>query len=294
MKIIDPHLHLFDLSQGEYTWLKPQCPPFWPDKSVIAKNFSEQDLTLSAPLALAGFVHIEAGFDNHHPWREIAWLESTCKMPFRSIAMLDITLPTTEFRNQLESLLKYPSVTGVRYILDDDASAILSDNNSVNNLATLADNQLSFELQMPFTDNEAVKCLTALLSTVNNLNLCINHAGLPPLNSAHFANWQENIKRIATFKHVFIKCSGYEMAERNYSREWQEKIIFHCLESFGINRLMLASNFPLSLWHSHYQKTWQNNLAQAQGLKLTTDAIEQLLFQNAYDFYHFHRISCSI
>lgn len=116
MKIIDPHLHLFDLSQGEYSWLKPECPPFWSDKPLIAKNFSENDLTLAKPLTLAGFVHIEAGFDNQQPWREIAWLESTCKIPFRSIALLDITLPKALFLTQLESLMTYQSVVGVRYI----------------------------------------------------------------------------------------------------------------------------------------------------------------------------------
>ena len=73
MKIIDPHLHLFDLSQGEYSWLKPECPPFWPDKSLVAKNFSEHDLRLNESLKLTGFVHIDAGFNNQQPRREIAW-----------------------------------------------------------------------------------------------------------------------------------------------------------------------------------------------------------------------------
>ena len=63
MKIIDAHLHLFDLQAGEYRWLSPDNPPFWPDKPVIAKNFSESDLVVSAPEQLSGFVHIEAGFD---------------------------------------------------------------------------------------------------------------------------------------------------------------------------------------------------------------------------------------
>ena len=28
MKIIDPHLHLFDLQQGQYDWLKPENPDY--------------------------------------------------------------------------------------------------------------------------------------------------------------------------------------------------------------------------------------------------------------------------
>ena len=44
MEIIDPHLHLFDLEQGNYDWLKPENPPAWPDKDQIRKNYSESDL----------------------------------------------------------------------------------------------------------------------------------------------------------------------------------------------------------------------------------------------------------
>ena len=125
MNIIDPHLHLFDLNKGQYHWLKAENPPFWPDKSVIAKNFREQNLKLAPPLNLAGFVHIEAGFDNQQPWREIAWLEQNCQSNFRSVASLDITLMPEIFSQQLDKLLAYKSVVGIRHILDDEALSIL-------------------------------------------------------------------------------------------------------------------------------------------------------------------------
>ena len=64
--VVDPHVHLIALADGEYGWLQPSNPPFWPDKSIIARSFSPADLTLSAPLALHAFVHVEAGFDNAH------------------------------------------------------------------------------------------------------------------------------------------------------------------------------------------------------------------------------------
>ncbi len=73
--VVDPHVHLIALADGEYGWLQPSNPPFWPDKSIIARSFSPADLTLSAPLALHAFVHVEAGFDNAHPHREVAYLE---------------------------------------------------------------------------------------------------------------------------------------------------------------------------------------------------------------------------
>ena len=295
IKIIDPHLHLFDLNKGCYHWLKSENPPFWPDKNIIAKNFSEQDLTLSSSLTLAGFVHIEAGFDNEQPWREIAWLEDTCTQPFRSIAMLDITLPKALFSQQLDKLMHYQSVVGIRYILDDHALAILSAKNSQDNLSLLSDKKLSFELQMPLDNTPAVNSLITLLQATPDLLLCINHAGWPTLDYAQdnaqnneqgnnqATPWLENLQRLAKFSQVFIKCSGYEMADRHYSQNRQHKIIQLCIENFGITRVMLASNFPLSLWHASYQDTWLTHTE----LPYSNEQLKQLCFSNAEQFYKF-------
>jgi L-fuconolactonase len=298
MKIIDPHLHLFDLKKGNYQWLREQNPPFWPNKHLIAKNFAEHNLTLAAPLTLAGFVHIEAGFDNEQPWREIAWLENTCNMDFRSIALLDITLPKALFLLALEKLTSYKSVVGIRYILDDDTIAILNNNNSQANLATLAESQLSFELQMSLANSLAVDRLMTILSVTPNLMFCINHAGWPTQNHVEYAHWLQNIERLASFENVFIKCSGFEMVDKHYSENWQHKVINQCIEKFGVARVMLASNFPLSLWHASYQDTWGSYLALANNelvdTKLTeatflynTEELQQLCFSNAQQFYKF-------
>ncbi len=283
IKIIDPHIHLFDLTKGSYQWLRPENPPFWPDKNIIAKSFSEQALTLSSPLTLAGFVHIEAGFDNEQPWREIAWLEDTCTQPFRSIAMLDVTLPKALFSQQLDKLMHYQSVVGIRYILDDDALAILSAKNTQDNLTLLSDKKLSFELQMPLVNTPAVNSLITLLQATPNLLLCINHAGSPSTDKTQQKEWLANLQRLAKFSQVFIKGSGYEMADRHYPQSWQYKIIQLCIESFGITRVMLASNFPLSLWHASYQDTWLTHTE----LPYSNEQLQQLCFSNAEQFYKF-------
>ena len=141
-KIIDPHLHLFNLQRGDYAWLKPQNPPFWSDKHLINKNFIEADILLSPPNQLAGFVHIEAGFDNHQPWREIDWLQQHCTLPFKSVAFADIT--TTTFAEHLEQLKQRNSVVGIRHILDDQAEQILSSTLIHRHFELLAEYELSF------------------------------------------------------------------------------------------------------------------------------------------------------
>ena len=284
MKIIDPHLHLFDLKQGEYQWLKAENPPFWSDKELIKHNFTEKNLQLSYPFELAGFVHIEAGFDNLKPWREIAWLERTCSLPFRSIAGISLLLPSSEFQQALEKLCQYKSVVGVRDILDDNAFDYLSNPLVLNNLALLVKQQLIFECQMPLTDVEATTQLIKVLNELPKLKLVINHAGCPPedVNSEPWKDWQQSLQSLSHFEDVSIKCSGFEMINRNYSAIWQQHVTNQCLNTFGLNNTMLASNFPLCLFKTSYQECWLTHNANKQ---LSAENLELLCYKNAQRIY---------
>lgn len=295
MKIIDPHIHLFALQQGDYHWLKADNPPFWPNKIQIAKDFSETDLQLDSPLTLAGFVHIEAGFDNQKPWREITWLEQHCQGNFRTIALLDITLAPAIFNQQLRWLLAYESVVGIRYILDDNVLDILSSEYSLTNLKTLADNHLSFECQFAVVDSATVDFIIDKVLSIKGLKICLNHAGFPPvlskqsdsddLKSQQYRKWQYNLKRLSVFKNLYVKCAGFELFTGNLSNSellnTQQAIIHFCLECFGVSRVMLASNFPLSTWRENYQNTWLNY----QQLAFTPIELEQLCYDNARQYY---------
>jgi L-fuconolactonase len=284
MKIIDPHLHLFNLEQGDYQWLKADSPPYWLDKNTIRQSFTENDLALSDPLQLAGFVHIEAGFDNQQPWREITWLEDNCSLPFRAIAGVNLLLPTNEFQQILDKLDKFESVVGVRDILDENACAYLSNPHVKENLAQLAQQQLIFECQMPLTDVEATEQLIAVITELPTLKLVINHAGWPPedIDSKQWQNWQSGIQALSGYDNVAIKCSGFEMVNRQYSEPWQQHVIKHCLTTFGLDKTMLASNFPLCLFKSSYQKNW---IIHFENQPLSTTELELLCYKNALHIY---------
>ena len=144
MQMIDPHLHLFNLHLGTYSWLREENPPNWPDKSRIHRDFSESDLSLGAGLRLAGYVHVEAGFDNQASWREVDWLEQEASLPLRSVGHLDITLPTAKFAESLKQLIQRESIVGVRHIFDDVVSELTQHPNTDPNLAQLAADNLHF------------------------------------------------------------------------------------------------------------------------------------------------------
>ncbi|REL25985.1 amidohydrolase [Thalassotalea euphylliae] len=300
MRIIDPHLHLFDLDCGDYSWLKPENPPYWPDKQIITRNFDCSALTLEQPFSLAGFVHIEAGFDNNQPWREIAWLEKTVSLPFKSVATIDLSAELPSYCETLAKLNTFSSVVGVRHILDESAEAILEQANIIEKFNMLANLGLHFELQLSLADSAAQSLLSAILDRVPNLRIMINHAGWPSLDITQDTSWQAGVQRLARYDNIAIKCSGWEMTARDYCAHWQQQVIDYAIACFGRHRVMLASNFPLSLFSNSYQALWQgycdilkqshlsNEVPNKVSNNVPSEVVNQLCFENAYTWYGFN------
>ena len=280
IKVVDPHLHLFALEQGNYFWLNEGNAPYWPDKEKIRKSYFESDLILSPPHQLAGFVHIEAGFDNEQPHREIAWLEEHCSLPFRSIAFADLTSP--QCIQKLAQLKPFKSVVGVRHILDEQAVDLLSQETFQRNLRLLADYGLVFEAQLILDNLPAVKLLAEVVQEIPKLKVVINHCGFPQNLSDE---WIDSITRLAHLPECSIKCSGWEMVDRNWTADQVKPFINFAIRQFGLTRVMLASNFPVSELSYSYAEIWQRYLNEMEWKGFEK---EMLVYENARRIYKLH------
>ncbi|WP_334059115.1 amidohydrolase family protein [Alteromonas sp. S005] len=253
---VDPHIHLFALDEGQYDWLKPINAPFWADKRNIAKNTTEAMLHRASQGQLCGFVHIEAGYDNNRPWREIAFLEHHCALPFRSVGCIDLT--GNSVGSHIEKLALYPSVRGLRHILDDEAETLLRAPKVKWALGHMASKGLSFEAQFNLVDSKAVIGLLNVLEQTPALKVAINHAAIAPFDtkSLAFKTWRQNIRVLSETEQVAFKFSGLEMQDRIWN--WQRAYyIFETLFStVGASQIMFASNFPLCQWRMPYAALW--------------------------------------
>jgi predicted TIM-barrel fold metal-dependent hydrolase len=285
-KIIDPHLHLFNVHEGDYTWLKPQNPPFWPDKQLINKSFAEVDISLQLPNQLSGFVHIEAGFDNQQPWREIDWLQQHCTLPFKSVAFADIT--ATTFTEHIDQLKQRKSVVGIRYILDERAEQVLSSKLTHRNFALLSEYECSFDAQLSLTDTPAIEQLVVLANKHKAVRVIINHAGCPPDGNdlSRQKKWKINLQKLTQCENIAIKLSGWEMSNRAWQPQQASTVIQDCLAILGDARVMLASNFPLCLFTRSYADLWNNYVEMPE---LSAQSFEQISFSNAKHWYKFSK-----
>ena len=316
-RIIDPHLHLFDLRQGEYNWLKAENPPFWSDKNAINKTYNDNALQGQSSFELSAYVHIEAGFDNQAGEREIANIAARASLPHRSIGYIDITLPPEDFMLQLGTQAQHKTTIGVRHIIEDAASpkgttafSLLENVNSYINLSLLAKHNGVFELQCDVNDRELVVQVFTFFQRIPNLQIVLNHAGFPPpaydtkqelsktqtkqFNIA-FMEWKANIQLLAKLAKIAVKCSGFEMVERDYSEDHLEAVIAHCIDAFGNTNVMLASNFPLCELSLSYEAYWLQLFEVIEGLVarnlLLPEHKKALYYDNAWSIYQFDKLS---
>ncbi|GAA71799.1 amidohydrolase [Pseudoalteromonas sp. BSi20439] len=251
-KIIDPHLHFFNLLEGQYTWLQGANPPAWSNLDKIKQPISVAELIKSTDFELVGLVHIEAGFDNNQPVKELNWLAKHIKtIPYKAISFATINQPNNAFKLALQQL-EHCSLVGIRDITEGhDAERLLSPQ-CLDNLRHLSQLKLHFEAQFEVENLNITERLISYANQVSDLQIIINHTGL----AHNLANWTAAIELLAKQPNVAIKFSGFELLMLN--SEQQSQCFKHILKHFGMQRVMFASNFPVCQININYNELWQH------------------------------------
>lgn len=286
ISITDPHLHLFNLSKGEYGWLQPKSGPDWHDKSKLLRDFSESDLNLSGECVLSGYVHVEAGFNNSHSWLEVDWIESQASKSVRTIGCVDLGLNPAQFRQQLSELSQRSTLVGVRHIFDDPLDAIVNTANFPANLRSLEEAGLIFELQFDATQSSSVDLMFDLFKKFPSLSVVLNHQGFgsSALSETERHIWTVGLKKLSDLDHLKVKCSGFEMVDRSFEAVTVRETVQTVFSIFGEGRVMIASNFPLITLSMSYSEYWSMVVEVLNEARLP---IEQLVDLNARETYRF-------
>lgn len=275
-KIIDPHLHFFALDEGDYHWLVGDAPPPWPNLDKIKRTHTLSDLLADCPFELKGLVHIEAGFDNHDPARELAWLaHNVAPFPYKAIAYAKIDDKPQQFKLNIAALTDNHCI-GIRDITEGDDALRLAHPNTLINLQYLASQDLHFEAQGHFGDKHYRNILLNLCHAVPKLTVILTHFALLEEHN----EWEPALKELANVGNVVIKYSGQEMLKSAIS---MQSAFEGLLRTFGADRVMLASNYPVclqktsysALWHS-YQQNWPDH-----------HSFEAVSYLNAQRIYRF-------
>jgi len=278
MRIIDTHQHLWDLDRFRYSWLE----------SVPALNRSfrmEDYLRATKDLNVVKSVHLEADVDEPLMLEETRHLLNLAEEADNPLAgIVACARPENEnFHVHLKKILGDPLVKGIRRVLHTQPDEVGRDPRFVENVASLADYGLSFDIcvlerQLPVAIN--------LVSHCPGVNFILDHCGVPQVKERALEPWRSDIARVAQFPNIVCKISGLVAYAdpQKWTAEDLRPYIEHVIACFGWDRVMFGSDWPVCTLSASYRQ-WVAalcSIVQAEG-KANQD---KLFYENAVRVYH--------
>lgn len=301
MQVVDPHVHFWNIETHHYPWLANPGISFVGDARLLKHNYLPADLLREAgEVEILKVVHVEANHDPAHPVEETRWLQSLAdaardRPQQSSTAFPDGIVAATDLSraDALETLAAHAAFSntrGIRQILNVHADPLydyvgrhyMRDETWRKNLAQLERYGMSFDLQLyPSQMADAA----ALARAHPNLQFIVNHAGMfVDRNSvAGFRAWREGLDALAACSNVAVKISGLAMFDHAWTVDSLRPYVLQTIDSFGVERAMFASNFPVDRLFGSYSALW---VAYAEIVGGASDAERSALFRrNAERIY---------
>lgn len=290
MKVVDPHIHLWDLSTGLYPGLEKPSTGFIGSNEPIARSYMLDELLSEGGdvIEIVKIVNVEA-FPTDAV-AETAYLQSLADRtgyPQGIVAGADLSRPDAEA--MLERQASFANVRGIRQVLNMHPDPLyayvardyMADPVWMRNFALLGRHGLSFDLQLyPHQMRQAVD----LVRAHPGIAVIVNHAGMfADRTLSGWRQWRDGMRALASSPDVAVKISGLGMLDTGWSLESIRPYVLETLDAFGCGRVMFASNFPVDKLFGTYTATWRAFAAIVSDL---SDTEKQAMFSaNAERIY---------
>lgn len=281
MKIIDTHIHLWDLEKGDYPWLEG-------NKSILNRSYFIEELEAHRKDTKVQYGILVQAANNSQDTdymlriaQEYAWIKGV-------VGWLPLMEP-----NACENLLhqtynKNPYFKGIRHLIHNEPDPKwLLQPNVLESLKIIASYGLPFDVVgiLPEHLQTAIK----VAQQIPSLNLVLDHLNQPPIaENLKFGWWGELINEASTYPNIYLKLSGLGTTS-NRGYYWDASDIFDYLEfaidAFGYQRCFLGGDWPVSLLAGSYNYTWKQYEDALVGL-LSKEKLKAVYHHNAVLFYN--------
>ena len=279
--IIDTHIHVWNLGQADYDWLKN-------DTSILHHNYDISDLEkqrVEAGITKGVLVQAANDFRDTDHMLEVAkktgWIAGV-------VGWLPLTDPDATEQALKERYLPNRYFKGVRHLIHDEPDPKwLLQENVIKSLRLLAAHNLSYDFVGITTEH--LQTALAVGNKIPGLKIILDHLNRPPQTSTkEFFRWSTLIREAAKFKNFYAKISGLGRLPVNGEKWNSEEIKPHisfALETFGEERCMCGGNWPVSLLKETYVQIW-NSYKEIISSLLNDEGQEKVFYENALHFYH--------
>ena len=274
MNILDTHHHLWDLSLRSYDWIN-ELPE---NESIkINRNFLINDLdVLADENNVTGTICVQA----HQSEEEALWLLEIAKNSnlIKGVVCW-IDLKNSNIGFSLDKYQKYDKFCGIRHVWHDEKNEDwIMDPKVIAGLKTLSERQINFDF---LVRPNHLKYMFEVYEKIPKLNGVIDHIAKPKIKENIFEPWAENISELSKIDSLNCKISGM-VEEMNESQEISilKNYTDHVIESFGHDKVMYGSNWPVCLTKKSYSEV----LEIAKSISSNLDP-EKFFYTNGKSFY---------
>lgn len=273
---VDAHHHFWHPARGDYGWM-PQ------DNPVLSRHYAPVDLAESlAATGVTKTVLVQAAPTVEETEYLLGIADST---PHVAKVVGWIDFEDQSQLQQLKRLAQHPKFSGVRPMIQNipDDNWMLRD-----------DVQWAFqavqELELTFDCLGFPRHLEnfhQLLSRYPDMRSVIDHCMKPQLrdhSQANFQFWADGMSRLAKDTNAYCKLSGLVTeADSDWSLEVIKPYTDHLLDTFGAERIMWGSDWPVARLRCEYEEWYK--LSQQLTSHLTDKEKRQVFAATATDFY---------
>ncbi|EJN04534.1 amidohydrolase [Phyllobacterium sp. YR531] len=238
-ELIDTHLHLIDQSALSYPWLS--------SVEALNRDFLYEEYAQQAHrVGISRSLHMEvdvAVADIENETATVAAL-STREDSLIAGAISSCRPEDQEFATFLERQLANPLVKGFRRVLHTMPDELSEQPLFRENLKRLAGTGLTFDLcVLPRQVSQTI----ALIDIAPDVQFILDHCGVPDIKGSGFETWQRGITEIAKRPNVTAKISGVIAYTDTaiWRIETLEPYVHHIIASFGFDRLVWGSDWPV-------------------------------------------------
>lgn len=294
--VIDPHHHLWDLSLGKHPWLAPRedgdGEKAFGSIEPIRRDYGVESYLRDAEgQNIIATVHVEAGWTDEDPLGETRWLD--CQDRGSGVALryvARVALASYEAPYLLEMEAANPAVVGIRDIVSwhpDPAQSFARSSDMMNRdfwragLAKATELGLVFDLMLfPWQMDEASR----LAANFPDTQFVLNHCGSPVDRTPDgMETWRKGLKQLAAAPNVAIKISDPVAYDHHWTVDSLAAVIMPCIEFFGPERAMFASDFPVAGLHADFASLYRT-FREIAG-RLSLDEQRALFFDTANRIY---------
>ncbi len=271
--MIDAHVHFWKYNKVKDAWITD-------DMKILQRNFLPQYIE---PVLKENDVNGVIAVQADQSEIETNFLIELSK----SSDFIKGVVGWVNFKNKnIEERLQYFSqfniVKGFRHIVQAEPDGFFQNENFLNGIRTL--NSFGYTYDILIYQNQ-LKQATEFVNKFPEQKFVIDHCAKPNIKNNKINAWKKWMNEISKNENVYCKLSGL-LTEAEWEK-WNEKDLYPYLdavfESFGTERLLFGSDWPVMLLSGTYAK-WKNLLKKY--MEHFSEQQKQKVFgENAIKFY---------